>query len=136
MSRADRMHVLLRLPRASLYDGPAVALSAVAQDGAFGLLPNHRDYVAVLIPSILSLRTPEGVERVFGIDEAILVKKGHRVEIAARRGVEGRDLASLRTTVREAFAAEDDDERAARTVLARLEVDMARRFGELRRPRP
>jgi F-type H+-transporting ATPase subunit epsilon len=96
-------------------------------------LPNHVDFVTALVPSVLLITQADGVERIFGVDEGVLVKKGHRVEVAVRRGVESDDLESLRATVREAFAGLADEERVARAALSRLEADMVRRFASLRK---
>ena len=134
MSMANDMHVMLRLPSRALFDGRATRLTAVAENGGFGMLPNHIDFVTALVPSVLTLVTPEGRERIFGIDEGLLIKKGHVVDVAVRRGVEGEDLATLRDTVRETFIETEEDERVARAALSRLEADMVRRFASLRKP--
>ncbi len=134
MSMANDMHVTLRLPTRTLFEGRATRLTAVAKNGGFGILPNHIDFVTALVPSVLMLTTPEGRERVFGIDEGLLVKKSHAVDVAVRRGVEGDDLGTLRDTVRETFIEMEEDERVARSALSRLEADMVRRFASLRKP--
>lgn len=134
MSMANDMHVTLRLPTRALFEGRATRLTAVAENGGFGILPNHIDFVTSLVPSVLTLMTPEGRERVFGIDEGLLVKKGHAVDVAIRRGVEGDNLGTLRDTVRETFIEMEDDERVARSALSRLEANMVRRFASLRKP--
>lgn len=135
MSMASEMHICLRLPSKILFDGATVALRGEAPDGGFGLLPNHVDFVTALVPSVLLITQTDGVERIFGVDEGILVKKGHRVEVAVRRGVESDDLERLRNTVNETFAGLADEERVARAALSRLEADMVRRFATLRKVR-
>ena len=135
MSMATDMQVTLHLPTHTLFAGKATKLFAVAQNGGFGILPNHIDFVTALVPSVLTLTTPEGGEQVFGIDEGLLVKKGHVVDVAVRRGVQGDDLVTLRDMVREVFVEMDENERMARSALSRLEANMVRRFAELRGPR-
>ncbi len=132
MSMATDMQVKLHLPTRTLFAGQATQLFAVAQNGGFGILPNHIDFVTALVPSVLTLVTPQSVEQVFGIDEGLLVKKGHIVDIAVRRGVQGDDLDTLRDMVRETFVEMDENERMARSALSRLEANMVRRFAELR----
>jgi len=134
MSLAAEMKVTLRLPTQTLFEGRAVRLTAVAQNGAFGILPNHVDYVTALVPSVLTLILTDGHEEIFGLDEGILVKKGHHVTVASRRGVRGEDLATLKDKVRESFLQMDEEERMARAALSRLEADMVRRFADLRKP--
>lgn len=135
MSMADHMHVCLRLPTQLLHAGDAHTLYAVAEDGAFTLLPNHADYVAVLIPSVLVLTGDKGEELFFGIDHGLLVKHGHQVDVSVRRAVRGDDLATLGETIRTAFEDADEAERSARTALSRLEIGIVRQFSELRKPR-
>lgn len=134
MSMAADMGVTLRLPTRTLYQGRAVRLAAVAQNGAFGILPNHADFVTALVPSVLTVQLAKGGEAFFGIDEGLLVKKGHQVDVITLRGVRGNDLASLQSTVKESFIQMDEEERQARSALSRLEADMVRRLAELRRP--
>ncbi|MGB8636004.1 MAG: hypothetical protein WCD66_00535 [Rhodanobacteraceae bacterium] len=136
MSIASHMQVHVRLPARTLFEGVATKLNATAANGNFGILPNHVDFVTVLVPSILLVTIPQGGERIFGIDEGLLVKKGHQVDIAVRRGVESVDLDSLRTTVHDTFDQMEDEERVARAALSRLEADMVRRFASLRKPHP
>jgi F-type H+-transporting ATPase subunit epsilon len=136
MTMAAEMQVSLRLPTRVLYQGMARKLFAVAENGAFGILPNHIDFVTSLVPSVLILTLEDGSEQIFGIDEGILVKKGHQVEIAIRRGVRGEDLDSLQDSVRSNFIEVDEDERVARSALSRLEAGMVRRFADLQRPKP
>ena len=136
MSIAADMQVTLRLPTRTLFDGRATQLAAVARNGAFGILPNHTDFVTALVPSVLTLAALDGDELIFGIDEGLLVKKGHVVDVAIRRGVQGKSLESLRETVESTFVQIDEDERVARTALSRLEANIVRRFADLRRPLP
>lgn len=132
MSTASQMQVTLRLPTHALFEGYAKSLTAVAEDGAFGLLPNHIDFVTALIPSVLTLILADDTERFFGLDSGVLVKKGHEVDIAVQRGVQDGSLAALQNTVRSSFEQMDDEERIARVALSRLEANMVRRLGDLR----
>lgn len=136
MSMAQDMSVSLRLPTRTLFEGRAMRLTAVAQDGGFGILPNHVDFVTALVPSVMTLRLADGSEEIFGVDEGLLVKKGHEVVAAVLRGVRGDDLETLNDTVRAKFIEMDDEERQARSAFSRLEADVVRRFAELRKPRP
>ncbi|MGM0986442.1 MAG: F0F1 ATP synthase subunit epsilon [Pseudomonadota bacterium] len=135
MTQSTEMQVTLRLPTRTLFQGEASRLFAEAENGAFGMLPNHVDFVTALVPSVLILTLADGEEQIFGIDEGILVKRGHHVDIAIRRGVGGVDLDSLRETVQESFIEMDEDERVARSALSRLEAGIMRRFADLQRPK-
>ncbi len=132
MSFSDSMQVTLRLPTRTLYEGEASELFAIAEDGAFGVLPNYIDFVTALVPSVMIVTTVNGKEVFFGIDEGIFVKTGDRVDIAIRRGVQGDNLDHLRDTVDTVFVQMDEDERVARSALSRLEAGIVRRFSDLR----
>ena len=134
MSMANDMHVMLRLPSRALFDGRATRLTAVAENGGFGMLPNHIDFVTALVPCVMTLRLVDGTEAIFGIDEGLLVKKGHRVDAAVLRGVRGDDLGTLQDAVAARFIEMDEEERQARSAFSRLEADVVRRFSELRKP--
>ena len=136
MALAEAMDVTIRLPTRMLFEGRARKLFAVAENGAFGMLPNHIDFVTSLVPSVLILTLEDGHEQIFGIDEGILVKQGHKVDVAIRRGAPGTDLATLQESVRKNFIEVDEDERVARSALSRLEAGMVRRFADLQRPKP
>lgn len=62
MSLANTMQVTLRLPTRTLFEGSAQRLFATAQNGAFGMLPNHTDFVTALVPSVLILTSADGTE--------------------------------------------------------------------------
>lgn len=126
------MHLRVLLPTQVLLDRPVAKIVAEAENGHFGLLPRHIDFVAALVPGVLAYVTPEGAERYLGIDEGILVKCAGRVMLSTRDAVQGDDLESLRQTVRRRYLELDERERAARSALARLEAGVVRRFIELR----
>jgi F-type H+-transporting ATPase subunit epsilon len=86
------------------------------------------------VPSVLILTDGTGGELFFGIDEGLLVKTGHQVDIAIRRGVQGDSLDTLNDTIQKAFVEVDEEERVARSALSRLEANIVRRFGDLRKP--
>lgn len=128
------MQVTLRLPTRTLFSGTAKKVFAVAENGAFGLLPKHTDFVSALVPSILVLTNEQDKELFFAVDEGLLVKTDFQVDIAIRRGSQGDDLASLNEQLTTTFMAVDEDERIARSALSRLEAGIVRRFADLRKP--
>jgi F-type H+-transporting ATPase subunit epsilon len=90
-------------------------------DGAFGLLPHRRDCVAALAPGILAYVTGAGASWL-AIDQGTLVKTGLRVRVAARAVQAGADLAALHAAVASQFLAIDDNERAMRGAMRKLEA--------------
>lgn len=128
------MKVVLRIPNRQLYNQTAAKLYAQAENGAFGILPKHTDFVTSLVPSVLIITEPSGQEVYFGVDHGLLVKRGAQVEIVVRRAIQGDSLLHLEEQVQQAFVAADEEERVARSALAKLELGMVKQFSELRKP--
>jgi F-type H+-transporting ATPase subunit epsilon len=99
-------------------------------EGSFGLLPNRLDCVAALVPGILTFETAEEGEVYIAVDEGILVKAGRDVLVSVRNAIGGMDLDKLHTAVGQEFLHLDDQEKAVRSVLAKLESGFVRRFAE------
>ncbi|MEW6519338.1 MAG: F0F1 ATP synthase subunit epsilon [Thermodesulfobacteriota bacterium] len=102
-------------------------------EGYFTLLPRHVDYIAVLVPGVLTVEDHAGDTRYFAVDHGSLVKQGGRVNISTRNCIQGKDFSSLVTIVATEFHQIDDLEKKARTALAGLEHSMLRRFAELKK---
>ena len=62
------------------------------------------------------------------VDEGVLVKTGPDVLVSVRRAIAGKDLAQLHTAVEKEFLTMDERERNVRSVTAKLETGLLRRF--------
>jgi len=122
------MRLRVLLPTEVLLDVEATKIIAEAEDGEFCLLPRHTDYIAALVPGILSFSSADGDESLLATGDGILVKTGPLVRVSVRNAVRGDDLGTLRRLVTEQFLVLDDRERTARSAVARLEADFVRRF--------
>ena len=132
--KARLLQVELRLPTRCLFSGTAVKVFATAANGAFTLLVNHTDFVTALVPSVLIVTDEAGDEQFFAVDEGILVKKDQGVHVAIQRGLQGDSLEAINDLVTTHFFAVDEEEKVARSALSRLEANIVRRFGDLRKP--
>ncbi len=130
------MNLRILLPAQVLLDEEVEKVTAEAANGSFTLLPRHIDFVAALVPGILSYLSPGGREYFLALDEGILVKQGDQVYVSAARAVPGDDLEQLQDTVRNELKVLGESEKKARSVMARLEVDTLRRFTRLGGNRP
>lgn len=128
---AGHMHLQVLLPTEVLVDETVIKVIAVADNGEFCLLPRHIDFVAALVPGVLSFWTEEGEEHYAAVDKGVLVKCGRDVFVSTLNGVPGTDLSQLQALVEERFLELDEHERKTRTALARLEAGTLRRFREL-----
>ena len=125
------MNLQVLLPNDVLVDEEVTRVVAEAENGSFCLLPRHVDFLAALVPGLLSYVTPGGAEQFLAMDEGILIKCGPQVLVSTRHAVLGPDLGSLEQTVKERFWALEDREKTARTAFAKLEASFIRRFMDL-----
>jgi F-type H+-transporting ATPase subunit epsilon len=125
------MNLKVLLPAEVLVQEDVAKVTAEAHNGSFCLLPKHVDFVAALVPGILSFETAGGREAFVAVDEGILVKCGEEVMVSTRNAMRGPDLGQLRRTVEERFKILDDREKTARSAMVRIEAGFVRRFLEI-----
>ncbi len=126
-----KMIVDLVEPNKILMQGEATKIYAEGEHGFFGLLPKHIDYAVALNPSILTI-TDGDKTRFFAHDQGVLTKTGNHVRISAFRIIEGKDIQSLAEVVKQEFFDIKEEEKKARTSLARLEGTVARLILQLK----
>lgn len=125
------MNLKVLLPSEVFLDCGVTKVIAEANNGSFCLLPRHIDFVAAIVPGIITYMENNGTERFVAVDEGTLVKCGEQVLVSTRHAAASSELGQLRRIVAEQFQAIDERERSARSAVARLESDMVRRFLEL-----
>lgn len=122
------------LPTKIYWQGDGIVkIIAEGLEGFFTLLPRHVDYIAVLVPGVLTVEAQSGETSYFAVDHGALVKQGATVNISTRNCIRGDDFKSLVAVVAEEFKQIDELEKKARTALAGLEHSMLRRFAELKK---
>ena len=125
------MKLKILLPSRILVDQEVHKVIAEGANGSFCLLPRHIDFVSALVPGILSFEQSSGEETFVAIDEGILVKVGQEVLVSTRNAVRGGRLGELKRMVQERFETRDENEKAARSALARIEAGFVNRFLEI-----
>jgi F-type H+-transporting ATPase subunit epsilon len=125
------MKLKVLLPTTIILNEEVMKVTAEAENGCFCLLPNHIDFVTVLVPGILSFESVTGQEIFLAVDEGILVKCGSQVLVSTRNAVQHSDLKLLQATVEKQFRVLDDREKMTRSALAKLEANIVRQFVEL-----
>lgn len=105
---------------------------AEAENGFFCLMPQHVDFTAALVPSVFSYTAANGGEHFLAVDVGTLVKKGNEILVSTRSAYQSPELGHLKDVVVRQFEEIDEREKKARAAAARLEVDLLRRFMELR----
>lgn len=125
------MRLKVILPMKVLIDQEVTKVVAEAEDGSFGILPKHIDFVAALVQGIVSFESDNG-EEFLAIDEGILVKCASDVMISTRKAVRSKDLGELKKIVENEFKTLDEREKKTRSILAKLEIDFTKRFLKMR----
>jgi len=127
------MKLKVLLPDRVFLDCDVTKIIAESENGHFCLLPRHVDFVAALVPGLLSYVSPDGAEQFLAIDDGVLVKYAGHVLVSTRTAAHNGDLGQLRHVVQEQFEVLDERERLARSASARLEAGLVRRFLDLDR---
>ena len=117
------------LPAGIFFEEKVAKVKGESPAGRFCLLPRHIDYVTALVSGIFSYIDLDGREFFLALDNGILVKKGHEVLIAARRGVAG-ELGMLNQEVEKMLEARNEREKLNKSAVAKLEAGFLRRFME------
>ena len=129
-----RMNLRILLPFKVFAEKTGVVrIVAGTREGSFGLLPHRLDCVAALAPGILVFETEAEGEVLVAVDEGVLVKTGADVLVSVRNAIGGTDLGKLRDAVEREFLNLDEQEKSLRSVLAKLETGLIRRFAEFHR---
>ena len=104
-------------------------------DGAFGILRGHADFLTALSISVLSWRDVHNRQHYVAVHGGMLsVRGGTRVAVATPEAVAGDDLAQLESEVLARFRHEMEEERTARTDAERLRLAAIRQIIRLLRP--
>jgi F-type H+-transporting ATPase subunit epsilon len=122
------MRLKIFIPTQILIDQEVIKIVAEAENGSFCILPKHIDFVAALIPGLFSFTSSNGSEEFLAIDEGILVKCASSVMVSTRKAIRGKNLGELKQIVIDEFETLDDEDRKARSILAKLEADFTKRF--------
>lgn len=125
------MQLKIITPEKTCFDSTVQRIVAEAPNGFFGMLPHHIDFVTQLVPGIMVADTADGKEHLFAVNSGTLVKCGATVTAAVRGAIQGDDLDRLRERLEADFRQQDDQERLARSAMARLEATIIRRFRDL-----
>ncbi len=127
------MNLKVWAPTEVIFDQEVTKIRAEAENGWFGILPRHVDFVASLVPGILCLESPAKQVEYLAIDHGVLVKCGPAVSVSTRNAIRGQDLDALKDAVQNQFRANQQKEQASQAFEAKLEADLVRRLLELDR---
>ena len=126
------MNLKILLPAEIFLNEEVTKVVAEAENGFFCLMSQHVDFTTSLVPGVFSYSTAGGEDAYLALDIGTLVKKGSDILVSTRNAYRSPELGHLKEVVIAQFKEIDERERKARTAAARLEVDLLRRFIELR----
>ena len=126
------MKLKILLPAEIFLSEEVTKVVAEAENGLFCLLPQHIDFTAALVPGVFTYSMAGGEDAYLAIDIGTLVKKGSDVLVSTRNAYRSPELGHLKEVVIAQFMEIDEREKKARTAVARLELDLLRRFMEIR----
>lgn len=126
------MNLKVLLPSEVFLSAEVTKVVAEAENGFFCLMPQHVDFTAALVPSVFSYTAADGAEHYLAVDVGTLVKKGSEILVSTRNAFQSPELGHLKDVVIRQFEEIDEREKKARAAAARLEIDLLRRFMELR----
>ena len=75
-----QMEVKVYAPFRVYYEGAGFSVSAVNEVGPFDILPQHRNFLCMLVPCDIKIDTPDG-EKIVPINKALMHVKADRVVI-------------------------------------------------------
>ncbi len=126
------MNLKVLLPSEVFLSAEVTKVVAEAENGFFCLMPQHVDFTAALVPSVFSYTAADGAEHYLAVDVGTLVKRGSEILVSTRNAFQSPELGHLKDVVIRQFEEIDEREKKARAAAARLEIDLLRRFMELR----
>ena len=130
------MRLKIVTPLEVAVDAEIASLKAEEEDGSFGVLPGHADFLTTLPISVVSWTDAEGKQGHCAVRRGVLsVEGGNQVTVTSREAVPGDDLDELAQTVLSKFRTEIETERKEHVDSTRLQLAAIRQIMQrLRRP--
>lgn len=75
------MSVKVYAPFKVYFEGDALSVSAINESGPFDILPRHHNFLCMLVPCQLLVRTPDGGEKKIKIHRALMHVKADSVVV-------------------------------------------------------
>ena len=125
------MTLKVSLPAEALFEEEVSRIKAESENGWFGILPKHIDFVAALVPGVMTFQPCGKPEEYLAIDHGILVKCGQEVAISTRNATRGTNLSEMKQAAERQFQERAERERAARALEAKLEAELVRGLLEM-----
>jgi F0F1-type ATP synthase epsilon subunit len=73
------MHVKIHSPFKVYFDGDAVSLTATNRTGPFDILPQHKNFMTLLIPSTLTVRATDKPDFTLEVTRGVMHVKADQI---------------------------------------------------------
>ncbi len=80
------LHVIIRSPKQILYEGEALSVSGVNSVGKFDVLPQHANFVTMVVHNPVIIQTPKKEKLTFHLPLAIIFNSENIVKIYTEIG--------------------------------------------------
>jgi F0F1-type ATP synthase epsilon subunit len=81
MPDQPKMHVKVYAPFRTYFDDDAFSLSAENRTGPFDILPHHKNFMSLLVPCTLTVRTPKKEDYKLKVTRGVMHVKSDRVTV-------------------------------------------------------
>jgi F0F1-type ATP synthase epsilon subunit len=79
--KSTTMNVKIYAPFKVYYDGPAASVTAVNGVGPFDVLPNHHNFISLLQPSNIVVRTPGKPDFTMKVSRGVMHVKADEIKV-------------------------------------------------------
>jgi F-type H+-transporting ATPase subunit epsilon len=80
-TKKPSMHVKVYAPFKTYFDGVANSLSAINKTGPFDILPRHKNFMSLLVPCTITVRTPEKEDFNIKVTRGVMHVKSDQVTV-------------------------------------------------------
>jgi F0F1-type ATP synthase epsilon subunit len=81
MTDKSKMHVKVYAPFRTYFDGDAYSLSAENRTGPFDVLPHHKNFMSLLMPCTITVRTPKSEDFNLKVSHGVMHVKSDQVTV-------------------------------------------------------
>jgi F0F1-type ATP synthase epsilon subunit len=80
-NKTPTMNVKVYAPFRTYYDSEAASLSAENGTGPFDILPHHKNFMSLLVPCTITVRSPENKEFSLKVTHGVMHVKSDKVTV-------------------------------------------------------
>lgn len=114
------------------FEGECISLVVPTDDGQYGIQANHNNMIAAIIPGVLKVTTPEGIEAFAAVSEGLVKVENNQVLILVDTAERPEEIDENRARLSVEQAKEDILQKKSIQDYHSAQAKMARAIGRLR----